>query len=1154
MKPFFQQTIRNILVLALAMFSLYTNAQSDRYWRGQGSSDNISDINNWFGISNPNSGDNLYFNNTIGGHNFAYSDYGAGSYFNTIKTFSGSGIFQWYGDKTYANIFENNNSSSVFNILSHVYNRANTDFEINPIGSGGITFLSGSALTIQDGKLLNIYGGNILTVNAVIDESNGSGNINLTNQNPTVILNNNCTYSGLTTVNGGVLKLNASGGALKSGNAITINNGIVRIMQSQTIGNMVLNGGNLQVDSGVTLTITGFYAATGGNINNLGTIKFAGGSVTFPGSATVNNGFANTLTNLEVASTGIVTINSLLKVSTGSIKVSSGTLALAGNNLHLNNANLNIDLGAIFDTGGENQIINDPNGSITVSGTFITRDAEGFVGTNTAIPSIIPILNIGSTIEYGSIGNQTVQGSAAPIYSNITFSNGGTKTLVGTNSTSGLITVSGTTIFDAGNHSFGSSTSSVTMTGTSKYKLGGTTALKPESKGTYSLGPNTTFEFTGTSATNIRLSAPIINYANIIVSGANVSNSGVSTGIKFQSGGTFTVKNGATFKLNNSAGFTGATNTAINNTNFPTVALESGSTIEYSGLNQAITLAPTNTTYYNLSVSGSGTKTIPAIELFIGNNLNVIASILKIESGKTIKVTNSVSINSSATMAFDSNVSSQSGSLIQINDTDTNSGEITYDRTTTPILSTDYTYWSSPVFGQILLAVSPNTPLSKFYSFNPTINNWEHVVNPAVDKMIVGKGYIFLGPSAYSSPPAVYKASFIGKPNNGIIQIPIVYNTGATFGKSNLIGNPYPSAIDADTFLDENIGVLGGTIYFWTHNTSMQLASAFLDPSKAGSGTYAYTSDDYATYNKTGGTSATNGTGTKALSGVAPYNANIPNGNIAAGQGFFAKSIAEGNAIFNNAMRISGGISGINNAQFFKSVSPKNKVKNATDKSRIWLDLTNEKGAFKQTLVGYISGATNDFDSRYDGLSYDGNKYIDFYSVNQNMNLAIQGRAFPFDENDEVSIGFRTSISGDFTINIDQADGLLTNQTVFIEDKVTHTIFDLRSGNYTFSTSSGIFNDRFILRFTNKTLATKTFNKSENQVLISNKNWLIKINSFAEIIEKVVVFDLLGKEIYQNYKVYSNELIIPNLASSQQMVLVKVTLQNGNTVTKKIIY
>jgi hypothetical protein len=56
--------------------------------------------------------------------------------------------------------------------------------------------------------------------------------------------------------------------------------------------------------------------------------------------------------------------------------------------------------------------------------------------------------------------------------------------------------------------------------------------------------------------------------------------------------------------------------------------------------------------------------------------------------------------------------------------------------------------------------------------------------------------------------------NFTGIPNNGIITISI----GGT-GSFNLIGNPYPSALDASQFLSTNSGVLGGTIYFWTHST-----------------------------------------------------------------------------------------------------------------------------------------------------------------------------------------------------------------------------------------------------------------------------------------------------------------------------------------------
>jgi hypothetical protein len=35
------------------------------------------------------------------------------------------------------------------------------------------------------------------------------------------------------------------------------------------------------------------------------------------------------------------------------------------------------------------------------------------------------------------------------------------------------------------------------------------------------------------------------------------------------------------------------------------------------------------------------------------------------------------------------------------------------------------------------------------------------------------------------------------------------------------MGNPYPSALDADKFLDANASLIEGTIY-WTHNTSLR--------------------------------------------------------------------------------------------------------------------------------------------------------------------------------------------------------------------------------------------------------------------------------------------------------------------------------------------
>ncbi|MFV8347656.1 LamG-like jellyroll fold domain-containing protein [Flavobacterium sp. ZB4P13] len=529
----------------------------------------------------------------------------------------------------------------------------------------------------------------------------------------------------------------------------------------------------------------------------------------------------------------------------------------------------------------------------------------------------------------------------------------------------------------------------------------------------------------------------------------------------------------------------------------------------------------------------SGSGSLAACSCQVNSGVTVT-----IGSGDTLKLENGLDVLGTGTLIFENNAS-----LVQTNDV-TNSGNITYKRQTTSIDKFDYIYWSSPVSLQTLYDVSPNTLSDKYFSFDADADDWKQE-NPAT-VMVKGIGYIIRGPQNYGAPmpPGLYEASFKGTPNNGGISIAIPFTGSET---SNLIGNPYPSALDADLFLAANNLILDGTLYFWTHNTNIDLAGNISNP---GSGIYAYSSDDYASYNLTGGTGTA-----EAISDPTPGNPNDnkPSGKIAAGQAFFATGIAAGNASFNNSMRVSGGALGVNNSQFFK-VNKSSKTTNGIEKHRIWLNLTNDQGAFKQTLVGYVTNATNGYDNAFDGQSFDGNEFVDFYSVNEDKSLTIQGRALPFDENDEVLLGYSSTIAGIFSIGIDTVDGLLSNKNVFIEDKITNSIKNLKLGAYSFSTVAGTFNDRFVLHYKDKTLGTGDFETADTQIMISVKNSQIKVDSPKETIDKVLIFDLLGKQIYKKISIGNNEHIIPNLASSEQALVVKVVLQNGQTVSRKIIY
>ena len=125
---------------------------------------------------------------------------------------------------------------------------------------------------------------------------------------------------------------------------------------------------------------------------------------------------------------------------------------------------------------------------------------------------------------------------------------------------------------------------------------------------------------------------------------------------------------------------------------------------------------------------------------------------------------------------------------------------------------------------------------------------------------------------------------------------------------------------------------------------------------------------------------------------------------------------------------------------------------------------------------------------------------------------------------------------------------------MFIEDKLTNTIVDLKKGNYTFNTAAGTFNDRLVLRYSNKTLGTGDFDIANNKVVVSVKNKQIKINSVTEPIDKITIYDLSGKLIYQKKNISANEFFVADFISDHQTLIVKTILQNGTTVSDKIIY
>ncbi|MGL2967294.1 fibronectin type III domain-containing protein [Flavobacterium sp. XGLA_31] len=521
-------------------------------------------------------------------------------------------------------------------------------------------------------------------------------------------------------------------------------------------------------------------------------------------------------------------------------------------------------------------------------------------------------------------------------------------------------------------------------------------------------------------------------------------------------------------------------------------------------------------------------------------NLTVAGgSSLTAQSQNNITVTDYVKVNTGG--SFNLN---DSASLIQINNTATNTGSISMKRTAY-VKAYDYVYWCSPVKSFNSGNISPTSPSGYVFKWNPTIansnggqGNWV----AGTESMVAAKGYIAISPGNYSyTVAAPLTATFTGVPYNGIRKPTIsrgsytganyIGNNGATITNLddnwNLIGNPYPSAINALSFLTLNTNI-NGNIRLWTHGSPISSSNA--NPFY-GSYTNNYDVNDYISYNGTGSTPP----------GF--------NGKIAAGQAFFVVmndgSASSSTVTFNNSMRSAA----YDNSQFYKSNS--NTVSAEPEKNRIWLSLVDANNAAATTLVGYVEGATYEEDRLFDA-SHKIATNLALYSWINDKTVIINGRPTPFDDNDYVNLGATVPSNGTYSIGINQIDGLFTNdsQDIFLEDTQLNVIHNLRTAPYTFTAAAGNYADRFILRYKNSTLSNSEHETVTTFAYIANDMLHIKSD---DTIKQLYLYDVSGKLINKFKPTVESNLFEIEFPYQNGVYLVTVVKSSGEKVTVKLL-
>ena len=443
-------------------------------------------------------------------------------------------------------------------------------------------------------------------------------------------------------------------------------------------------------------------------------------------------------------------------------------------------------------------------------------------------------------------------------------------------------------------------------------------------------------------------------------------------------------------------------------------------------------------------------------------------------------------------------------SLLQTNNV-TNTGNITYKRTTSILKNNyDFVYWGSPVLNQQLSSIWMCNYGYTFYTYNTNSVNWSSTTGNTL--MTPGIGYISRAVNGVGgwSLNTAWNSNFIGVPNNGNYTTSIIRNGTSVY---NLISNPYPSALDLESFYEDNNSVLNPNFFFWTHNTQIT--------------NNQYTSNDYAVYNAVLGVGV--GTGNSAFSG-----GNAPDRYADSCQGFFAVANGSGGtALFKNSQRASG-----NNNGFYRIITS-NVTSNPIEKHCLWLNFTNGQGLFKQLLLDYAQGATNHTDDLFDTNCFNGNTCINFYSLSDTNTCIIQSRALPFSPQDTVPLGYSSTISDTFSIAINHLDGLFENQNVFLEDTLLNQIHDLKQSPYAFNTDVGTFNNRFILRYNDNSLSNSITvnNLSKIKVYPNPTNSLLTLVKPGSIdIDKIIITDLTGEVVLEQTNKL-NQIDVRSLAS-----------------------
>ena len=432
------------------------------------------------------------------------------------------------------------------------------------------------------------------------------------------------------------------------------------------------------------------------------------------------------------------------------------------------------------------------------------------------------------------------------------------------------------------------------------------------------------------------------------------------------------------------------------------------------------------------------------------------------------------------------------------------------------------------------------------YTFLNGITYYDWLPLAPATTIAPGVGYISKGTG---NAGLTQEYLFEGKPNNGTVLIAADDVDGDSGNESQpdvtqtttLIGNPYASAIDAHQFINDNAGVIDGTIYLWQQWAG---DNHILEEYQGGYAVINLMSKIRA-YQFVGYSGADNGSqdGTKT-----------PTQFIGVGQSFMTEVVGDGNIEFNNGQRAYKRESN-GEVEFFRTTETTQEKQLEDPMQILTLEFKTSSNLSREIAVGFSGFTSKGFDYGYDGKMFDA-KTEDMYTMWNDQKMITQ--AYPA-INSKTVVPLEFNITGElsYAISIKDMENFQKGQKVYLRDNTTGMYFDLTEDRYKFNADPQTIDGRFDIVFEKEdTKPTKGQTIEEDVVIYYNSQQdLLYVKGLLGSAKDVILYNTAGQKT-QSYGELSEQTLeqgirINNISSGIYMVSLQT--QTNQTINKKII-